>query len=846
MINQFTKLCFLIAFYIFSNCIFPQTKIQNGLVRELNSDKKAIASVQIIFTDAKATDSDGAGKFQLVFQNKKAGDIIIKEKIQKNGYELVNEKDFDIVKISNTDELGVDIIMAKEGTVEAAKREYYDVSNQELLASFNKEKQNLQEQLKEAEISQKDYESKLTTLQEDYDNQKKRLDELAEMFARVNFDDVSELYREALELFKTGKIDEAIEKLESVDLIGRTNRRLQIRGENEKGIKEDIKLIQLNAQLYKVNLENHKAEALIDQLFLLDSTRLDILQECADFYRENHRYEKAIRLYSKIIDHPDAEDWQKADAYLLLGSLYNYIGSLDKALSSFFKSENFCLQRLKDNPSQLIYRKKLLVTFIGLGDTYMSLGNLKNALFYYEKTTRLNEEIYESDSSNTKLKLGLAASYQRLGKVFEQDSLNKALRIYEKSILLLLELNKLSPNDTTYKMALAVSYQNSGEVCTQLGKPNEAVSFFNEYNKLVKELYEADTNDVFYKQMLAISYIYLGDTQFSLGNLKMSLICFENSNRLLIELYQDYPTNVKIKSRLAISYSKLGLTYGSLDSLFKTLGFYYKCNTLEKELYKVDTNNVFHKYYLASSYSDLGDVHTSLGNLDSALVFYKEFNHLIKELYETYPQRNYKNSLATSYQVLGSTYKSLGDSYQALEFYEEYNKLERELYEAESDNVKIKFNFALSYAHLGDIYRSLDTLSKALEFYSEENRLVKELYKIDTNNVFYKYELAQSYDKIGMTYFLLNNFNNALSQYKICNHLAIELYERNPDDFQNKKLLAISYLRLGAIYEVALNPTKAKNNFLLSKKLLNELISNSPQSVDLKSYIDTIESIISE
>ena len=104
------KGCILLtAILIFTLSGFAGIVIQKGQVREQNSGKKGIPGVQIIFKDAIATVSDGAGYFLLVFQNKKPGQLIFKKQIYKDGYELVNEKDFDIVKISDTDSLGVDI-----------------------------------------------------------------------------------------------------------------------------------------------------------------------------------------------------------------------------------------------------------------------------------------------------------------------------------------------------------------------------------------------------------------------------------------------------------------------------------------------------------------------------------------------------------------------------------------------------------------------------------------------------------------------------------------------------------------------------------------------------------------
>lgn len=195
---------------------------QDGQVRELNSGKKAIPGAQIIFSDASSEVPDAAGNFRLRFQNKKPGDLIFKERIHKAGYELVNEKDFEIVKISNTDKLGVDVTLAIAGTVDAAKKIYYDVSDKALFAGFEREKKVLRGRLQQAKMTQQKYLDKLTTLQKAYDQQQQNLDALAEKFARVNFDDVEPFYEQALQLFKEGQNDEAIEVLENANPAQRT------------------------------------------------------------------------------------------------------------------------------------------------------------------------------------------------------------------------------------------------------------------------------------------------------------------------------------------------------------------------------------------------------------------------------------------------------------------------------------------------------------------------------------------------------------------------------------------------------------------------------------------------
>ena len=62
--------------------LFAQTTFsQNGLVRTFNSGKKPVANTQILFSNAPPTTSNAAGKFRLVFSDRKAGDWVFKAEI---------------------------------------------------------------------------------------------------------------------------------------------------------------------------------------------------------------------------------------------------------------------------------------------------------------------------------------------------------------------------------------------------------------------------------------------------------------------------------------------------------------------------------------------------------------------------------------------------------------------------------------------------------------------------------------------------------------------------------------------------------------------------------------------
>jgi len=352
-------------------------QIQKGIVREMNSNKKPLSNVYIKFTDAIPTTTDDSGAFRLVFSGKKVGDLIFCEEIKKQGYEIVNKRELETLKISQTRALGFDIILAKIGVIAAAKREYYDVSDKALRASYNRVKNALREQVTQSQISQMDYIEQMKQLQERYDRQRASLDELAEKFARVNFDDVSDLYREALQLFKDGQIEEAIKKLEDADLIARTNRRLAERerlrkaglliaeqkAENDSGLRTDINYVLFQIDLYDAQPKTEKQDNSI------------------------------LYFYDK------------------LGQGYQMLDMADSAVYYFKLYNGYEKERFRNAPTNDFFKNNYALSYYKLGQAYQAAANQEAAIKHYQAFNQLEKELCRTYTKNEAYLNHLMLSY---------------------------------------------------------------------------------------------------------------------------------------------------------------------------------------------------------------------------------------------------------------------------------------------------------------------------------------------------------------------------------------------------------------------------------------------------
>ncbi|MCB9306825.1 MAG: tetratricopeptide repeat protein [Lewinellaceae bacterium] len=731
----------IFLFCIFCSPLFAQVQI--GMVREQNSNRRPVGGVQVTFSDAVPTTTDDNGNFRLVFQGKKAGDLIFFSEIKKAGYEIVNGKDLEILKVSSTERLGEDIILAKAGVLDAAKKKYYGVSDAALRAGFNKEKKALQAQIQQAKITQDKYEDQLTTLQEQYERQKASLDALAEQFARVNFDDVDALYREALELFEAGDIEGCKKKLEGADLIGRTDRRLQERrriagaaaeiaqqqADNEAGIQQDIKALKLQAQTYLLSFEFDKAEALYDQLLLLDSTNLEILQEAARFYETQHRYDKAKRTWRLVIAHPQSSEFQQADAYASIGELYTITGNLPEALEACTRYYRLYENMYEQNPSNTFYKRTFSVANDKLGNAYKALGDLDKALSFFERDNQLSKELYEYNPQDANIKSAYAVSCLRLGDLQVSNDVNSALAYYRQYNQLVRELHDAHPQKVDITSLLASSYERLGDAYQLLGNPDMAAAVFEQCNQLFKELYASNSQNVTFKHGLSVSYSKLGHLYEKTGQLDAALRFYELNYQIAKELSEDYPQNVFFKRSLAIASGNIGSAYQSLGNLDQSLTYFGRYNQLYRELCETDPQNMEFRGTLAHSYNTVGVMYMKLGRWDTALIYQEQCNRLYLELCEAVPSNiGFRGGLASTCAALGYIHMSLGNADKADYFYDQDIKQSKYLYEAAPQNRDFKYKLAIAYLRAGIFYRDKKgDKPKATESFQHCYQLCKEL-----------------------------------------------------------------------------------------------------------------------
>lgn len=138
-----------------------------------------------------------------------------------------------------------------------------------------------------------------------------------------------------------------------------------------------------------------------------------------------------------------------------IGNYYGHTGDLNKCLTTYGLMEKQFKAILLQNPDPEA-QNGLAISYEKLGETHSALGNLDQALRFFEKDIDLSKELFKDYPNNVDYKNNLAVSYFKLGEL-ERDKPNgkeKAIHYFRKCQLLLQELVEQAKGHREYQQNL--------------------------------------------------------------------------------------------------------------------------------------------------------------------------------------------------------------------------------------------------------------------------------------------------------------------------------------------------------------------------------------------------------
>ncbi|WP_430412144.1 hypothetical protein [Kordia sp.] len=835
-----------------------------------------------------ATDSDGNGTFILSFKDElKAGDEIFMQKITKKGYELVNRTQLQILKLSSTDSFPEKIILAKHGMIDSIRAVWSGASINALTKSYRRENQKLKDDLKNSKISKKELDDALVQLSEQYEQEQKKVETMADRFARTNFDDVDPIYKKALQKFKEGKIDSTIILLESINVIDRIRVGISEKKKAEKYIEDNLKIARTQGDMYSANFEREKAIKLYDDLYKVDSTNLDILSGASNFFIDQKLHLRAIKFLKYILSTNNLSQTSRAVILSLLGEQYYEIGLLSLAKEKFNASLSNFIFLSKQYKNSDIFIKTIASINRFLGNIELDQGNLKISEEFFLKSIDIENYRMIFFPNNHNIKNGLALSYESIGDISSiKGEIGKAEKYYRIGNELILELNKLVPNNLVYMNNSANFYAKLGILEFKTGNLKTAKMYFMYHRKLMSDLHDLYPNSFLFEKNLSLSYQYLAKVNFQKGEMDIALENASNYLEIKKKLIKKSPDNTESKHNLALASVLLGDIYESMGMISPAKKHYLLYNKLEGELHNNFSEIINYKYNFADSYrklalfenedikkkrnyqekyfrmikelyenhSDvveyvdgfarangiLGDMKFQQDNLEEAYIYTKQYNDLSKELVGKFPLNpEYKRAWALSNYIMGSIELEQEHILSSFEYYKQSNEIIKILSQNFPQNKDYKDLLSLTYHGLGDIEFQKKNSSRAVYYYEKAKNINEELFSLNSNIVSYTKSLSNSYSKMARAYLDINKIDKALESIRISQGLKERLYTDYPNNYNYKLSLAKVYNVRGNLEVEKGNLNEAQFFFEQYNLLTKELYEVHPQKALIRKDLIT-------
>ena len=233
------KRCLILVFSLFYTSMLSAQVVQIGRITELNSDGKPIvgaSAVCLSATDVQPATTDNDGIFLLSFKKHLPGDIVYNLRITKPGFEIVNSQ---VLKsgIILTEKDTLKIVMARPEQLAEARARYYDIIDAYHLNRHEATIAQLKKELEAAKITAAEYEQRATEAEQQLAKALEQAEHYADLFSRINKDDLDAVSRSAFQALSEGDVGRAIKIYENANAFGKMKEKIAQRDEADLAIK---------------------------------------------------------------------------------------------------------------------------------------------------------------------------------------------------------------------------------------------------------------------------------------------------------------------------------------------------------------------------------------------------------------------------------------------------------------------------------------------------------------------------------------------------------------------------------------------------------------------------------
>lgn len=643
---------------------------QKGIVKVYNSQGKTLSGVGIVIpsaSDYQPVVSNADGTFQLHFSHHRSGDLIYNIKITKEDYEIVNIYDFkDGWTLSVQDTMT--IIVAHRGVIAEKRAHYYNVMDKYTEAAYKKKIQHLTQELDNQSISAEEYRQKALAAEEELKQAYEKIDAYADLFARINDDELDSISSQAILYLQQGNIDQAIWLFEEQHLVDQLNKKVALRNQSEEAIQllipklhEEIAFRNVAGGVQNLN----QIDRIHNSIIAADPEKIQYQKDYIQFLIEQNKLNKAKALGEKafsLAQTPLERTMILQELGMIQYHLNHYPAAIEHLKQAYSEAAKM---RENDLHAYLLQQTGILNT---MANVFIDNQQYSKAQECLDESSILGRQLIQLDSSSIHTyatNLSNISELYRSISILNRDSttIQQALTYNRAAINQLTSIANVSSPD--YQYHLIIKYNNRGSIFIEARNLDSALYYLKKSDTLWGVLYDKNPSK------------YVVNWCQTLSNLALTysrLEQYEEAHAIYNKAYSLYQSSISTQPLKAVYISML-TSEGVLLRKEKRYEEAKQNNLAALQLQNELSQEEGKRYAQQKEfiYNNLATVSFFAKQLDSALYYYKLQREEIKGLMQEEP--NYGNySLSECTYYIAYCYYHLQDAKHGIP---EYRKARR-------------------------------------------------------------------------------------------------------------------------------------------------------------------------
>ena len=445
--------------------------VLKGIVIENELGGPPLENVEIsAASGGNPTVSHSNGAFALEFPSFHPGDRV-RVVVKKSGHVVVNDVQLEQALPANPDATPLTILLCKEGVREEMASRFYRLKSLEAI------RQRYEEELAKLQEQQHENVEALSRLAQERHRAIAAAQTTAEQLAKVNPEESSQLYREAMRLFLEGKIDRALNVLDEEKLRRATTAVAKKREEADKQLAELVQAWLLKAQLLTTQFRFKEAEDTHASALSAAPESFEANFAFALFNHELNRFDKANEAYARALGIAQRQETVSKVAMTLnnLGVLHRAQNRMEEARKAHEESLKIRRALAEKNPDT--YLPDVAKTLNNLGVLHREQNRMEEARKAYEESLKIRRALAEKNP-DTYLPY-VANTLNNLGVLHRaQNRMEEARKAYEEALKSYRALAEKNPD--TYLPDVAMTLNNLGNLRRDQNRKEEARKAFIE------------------------------------------------------------------------------------------------------------------------------------------------------------------------------------------------------------------------------------------------------------------------------------------------------------------------------------------------------------------------------